>query len=424
MTAVILQGFNLRTSEATSSDALQASLDVSQSIVHAHFAMYNGVNKDGSWKPIPMWWPTQASSYPYYPLKLADDLRNRGQLLLLSWSTRNLVGPGGTSVGMTSADICGGKYDPYLHQCAKAVAAWKHPIVIALDPEMNWSGNVHFQPGPEFIATWRYIVGLFRADGATNVSWSWHANQVSNVGNSSTTAEDRLPEWWPGLEWVDLVGADVYNAAAGRGADWITFDQMMTGTGTTWLGDMWGALEKLAPNTPKVLGEFGCHNAPGDKSLWLRDAMAAIPARYGDIMIASYYGIDDGACKWSLRTDDGTARAYEDAIEEGPYVQGGQFAMPPDMQPLKPFSRTIMVGDPAVDLAAANRKNTALSTLLDLTVTDRDTAAAALVRAKSDLTDMSAARDAVQAALSACMTKRESLRAAWRELASQAQDAS
>jgi hypothetical protein len=407
VTAVILQGFNLSTSQATASDTLQASLDVNQSIVHAHFAMFNGVNKDGSWMAIPMWHPSQTASLPYYPLKLADDLWKRGQLYLMTWATRNLKGASGKAEPMTSADICAGKYDVYLHQSAKYIAAWKHPIVIALNAEFNWSGNINFQPGPDFVAMWRYIVDLFRKDGATNVSWSWHANQLGKAGNGQTTAEDRLPEWWPGIEWVDLVGMDVYNAAASRNSDWLTFDQIMTGAGTTWLGNTYGALEKLAPNTPKVIGEFGCHTVPGDKVAWLKDAFDAIPKRYADIMIASYYGIDDGAAKWSLHPEDGTAQAYGDSIEEGPYVQGGQFIMPPDLQPLKPFTRAIASGDPLADLVQAQAQLGKLSSVLDAAVKDRDSALTEAQRISAELDDIRAARDAAQAALQASAEYRE-----------------
>lgn len=417
MTDVILQGFNLSTSQVTASDALQTSLDVNQSIVHAHFAMFNGITKDGSWLAIPMWHPSQAASLPYYPLKLADDLWKRGQLYLMTWATRNLKGPSGRAEAMTAADVTAGKYDAYLHQSAKYIAGWKHPIVIALNAEFNLTSNPNYLPPADFVAVWRYIVGLFRADGATNVSWAWHANQLSKPGSGQTTDEDRLPDYWPGIEWVDLVGMDVYNAAASRNSEWLTFDQAMTGAGTTWLGNTYGAIEKLAPNTPKVIGEFGCHIAPGDKAAWLKDAFDVIPKRYADIMIASYYGIDDGAAKWSLHTEDGTAQAYGDAIEEGPYVQGGQFIMPPDLQPLKPFTRAIVSGDPLVDLAQAQDKLKSLSSALDVAIGDIDTARGEMLKAVAELEDMRAARDAAQAALQTSIEYRAKMQAAWRELA-------
>lgn len=349
MSQLIAWGLALPKSDITTSLAVESALGGPRPLIqHCYFPMFNGANADGSWKALPMWHPTQATSLPYYPLKLADELWSRGQLSLMTWATRNLS----TRQAMTSAEITGGKYDSYFHTAAKAVAAWKHPLVIALNPEFNWSGSPQYLTGPDFIASWRYIVDLFRKDGATNVAWSWISNQTVKAGGSATTAEDRLAEYFPGTDYVDLVGLDVYNWAGSRNSTWITFDQVMTGEGTSWIGNTYGMLEKLAPNTPKMIGEFGSHTAPGDKSAWLQDAFTKIPAKYGDIVIASYYQITDGASDWSLKEEDGTAAAFRAAIKSGPYVSGGDLtAMPTDMQPLRSFTRTVLAGDPMPQLA-------------------------------------------------------------------------
>lgn len=333
MTQLILQGGNLSESTADSSGALDAAWTVKQAITHVHFPWANGVRADGTIVWTPMIHPT-APTTAYYPIPIADTLAKRGQLLMVSWGARNLKGPAGTPVAFKSADIVAGKYDTYLHQCAKSLAAFKRPVIFALNPEFNWSGGLNYMPGPDFVAFWRYVVNLFRTDGATNVTWSWHANQLGKAGNGQTTAEDRLPEFFPGVDWVDMVGFDVYNLAAARNSTWATFDQILTGAGTTWLGNTYGAVTRLAPGKQVVIGEFGCHTAPGDKAAWIRDALASIPTKYPDIAIISYYGLNDGASHWSLDTTDGTVQAWADGILRGPYARGGEFTMPADLQPL------------------------------------------------------------------------------------------
>lgn len=352
MTVLILQGGNLSTSTADASAAIDAAYTVRQSIVHAHFPMFNGTNADGSWKPLPMWHPTQPST-PYFPLAVADALWKRGQLLLMTWGTQNLnTGGAGTRKRMEPADILAGRFDSYFHTAAAAIAAWKHPIVIALNAEFNGTWSTWYMEPADFTVVWRYIVDLFRRDGATNIAWAWTANQVAPSGTNQTTAQDRLALYWPGPEWVDFTGFDAYNWAGSRSATWLTFEQVITGSGVNWLGNTYGTIATLAPDKPMMIGEFGCHSAPGDKAAWIRDALAVIPAKFPLIAIASYYGIDDGASLWSLKQTDGTVQAWSDGVLRGPYVRGSEFQMPPDLQPLRTFASTVRVEPERPDVPA------------------------------------------------------------------------
>jgi hypothetical protein len=412
MTAALLQGVSLNSSQISASIAIETAIDTRQSLVHAHFPMFNGLNADGTWKGVPMWHPTQPQT-PYFPLALANDLWNRGQLLLMSWGAQNLQG----HIGMKAEDAVAGKYDTYLHAQAKAMAAWKHPLIVALNPEFNGTWSSWYLPPADFVTLWRYIVDLFRKDGATNVGWCWTSNQLSQKKSGLTTAEDELPKYWPGADWVDFTGLDTYNGAGSRGNPWLTFDQIMTGQGLTWLGNTYGALQQLGPNTPMIIGEFGCHTTGGDKAGWIRDAVTGVPSRYPQVMAISYYDIDDGPSLWSLRQNDGTARAWEDSIEEGPYVQGGQFTMPPDLQVLKPFTRTIMVGDPIQTIAGLQGQITASSaTVADLqghltstllTLNQETDLANTL---QSSLASMTADRDGLRVSLDLVMNDRDAAR--------------
>jgi beta-mannanase len=57
------------------------------------------------------------------------------------------------------------------------------------------------------VAAWRYIVTLFRAVGATNVTWLW----TINVMDEDVPIPIPSPEpWWPGSSYVNWVGIDGY----------------------------------------------------------------------------------------------------------------------------------------------------------------------------------------------------------------------
>jgi mannan endo-1,4-beta-mannosidase len=106
------------------------------------------------------------------------------------------------------AAIASGRYDAYLSEYAEAVRAYRHPVIVSFGHEMNGNwyswGNQHTPP-VVFVAAWRHIVNLFRAEGARNVTWLWAVN-VINVHNGIPPPRP----WWPGRSYVTWVGIDGY----------------------------------------------------------------------------------------------------------------------------------------------------------------------------------------------------------------------
>jgi mannan endo-1,4-beta-mannosidase len=106
------------------------------------------------------------------------------------------------------AAIASGQYDAYLSDYAVAIRAYRHPVILSFGHEMNgnwysWS-NQHTSPAV-FVAAWRHIVNLFRAEGARNVTWLWAVNVISpQFGVPSPR------RWWPGRSYVTWVGIDGY----------------------------------------------------------------------------------------------------------------------------------------------------------------------------------------------------------------------
>jgi hypothetical protein len=106
------------------------------------------------------------------------------------------------------AAIAYGQYDSYLSAYAKAVRAYRYPVILSFGHEMNgfwysW-GYRHTSPS-SFVAAWRHIVTLFRTLGARNVTWLWTVNTIhERSGVPSPVA------WWPGSSYVNWVGIDGY----------------------------------------------------------------------------------------------------------------------------------------------------------------------------------------------------------------------
>lgn len=110
--------------------------------------------------------------------------------------------------GVSIAAIAAGRYDSYLSAYAKAVRAYRHPVILSFGHEMNghwysW-GYTHTSPAV-FVAAWRHIVTLFRTLGAQNVTWLWTINAI----HEKTMVPSPGP-WWPGTSYVTWVGIDGY----------------------------------------------------------------------------------------------------------------------------------------------------------------------------------------------------------------------
>jgi mannan endo-1,4-beta-mannosidase len=105
--------------------------------------------------------------------------------------------------------IASGYYDNYLKSYAEAIRSYRQPVILSFGHEMNgdwysW-GYQHTAP-TTFVAAWRHIVKIFRAVGASNVTWMWTVNSVY-------LGHDLIPDpaaWWPGRSYVNWVGIDGY----------------------------------------------------------------------------------------------------------------------------------------------------------------------------------------------------------------------
>jgi len=110
--------------------------------------------------------------------------------------------------GINLAAIASGQYDSYLTAYAKAVRAYRHPVILSFGHEMNgywysW-GYRHTSP-TVFVAAWRHIVMTFRAQSARNVTWLWTVNTIDARSGVPSPAP-----WWPGSSYVTWVGIDGY----------------------------------------------------------------------------------------------------------------------------------------------------------------------------------------------------------------------
>jgi hypothetical protein len=135
-------------------------------------------------------------------------------------------------------DITAGTYDTYLKAVATQLKAFNKPIFLRYGHEMNgnwypWSGcatvsgkfTCSSSAASEYVAAWKHVYNLFKANGASNVIWVWCANDQDV---SSGGANHHWSDFYPGDAYVDWVSFDKYSnpnsytAAASSGVPTVT----------------------------------------------------------------------------------------------------------------------------------------------------------------------------------------------------------
>jgi Glycosyl hydrolase family 26 len=162
-------------------------------------------------------------------------------------------------------NIIAGKFDSYIWGWARALAAWKHPVLLRFAQEMdgNWfpwddyaNGN---HPG-QFVQAWRHVHRIFERAGATNVKWVW------------SPAFARSAAQFPGAAYVNVLATTCQNGGRplfARG--WQSFAQ--------GCGKAIGRLHGFEPDLPIQLAETATAEKGGSKARWIRDMWAYVAAR-------------------------------------------------------------------------------------------------------------------------------------------------
>ncbi len=172
------------------------------------------------------------------------------------------------------SDIVAGEHDADLRATAGALQAVGGPIYLRPFAEMNgdwspWSienDSRTVSSHSEWIAAWRRVVSIFRDASAANVRFIWCVNSLDEPRSN------RLESYWPGAEWVDLLGIDAYN----WGNPWLSHREM--------IDEVYARVTALAPSHKVWLCEFGCKEPNvadgagplGDRSKaqWIADLMS------------------------------------------------------------------------------------------------------------------------------------------------------
>ena len=67
------------------------------------------------------------------------------------------------------------------------------------------------QVGQNYVASWKHIVDLFRAHGASNVRWVWAPSATLFSNSDGSVDATTWTYFYPGDSYVDWIACDHYN---------------------------------------------------------------------------------------------------------------------------------------------------------------------------------------------------------------------
>jgi hypothetical protein len=135
--------------------------------------------------------------------------------------------------------------------------------------QLDGYGDPTYPDGPErFRDAYRHIVDLFRAEGATNVTWFFHAQ---------TQRFFPQDEWWndvkyyyPGDDYVDWIGLSNCGPIDPNDPHFISFDDKLASSG------LYDTLTAISQRPLAIVESAIVENARWDKAQWIKDAFQAV----------------------------------------------------------------------------------------------------------------------------------------------------
>lgn len=270
------------------------------------------------------------------PLMYSSEIANlsaRGSTPMVSLEP---VDQDGTDIPLSQ--IAAGNYDSYIHKAASVARAWGGRLMIRFAYEMNlspgagipWGGGqgaVGGNTAADYIAAWRHVVGIYRADGATNAEFVWAPN-VDDGGIPFT-------QYFPGDEWVDDVGLDGYN-----------WGSAFESTGHKWLslGDTfdssYATLTQLS-SKPVIFTETASSEVGGDKAAWIRRGfLNELPQRFPRVSGVIWFNVQKES-DWRVDSSQASLAAFREVAASSLY--GGPVPYQPFVEETPPVVEAVHV---------------------------------------------------------------------------------
>jgi hypothetical protein len=236
-----------------------------------------------------------------FPRETCQWIRELGKIPYLRLMLRSDAEQDRPEKLFTLANILAGKFDEDLRAWARDAKEFGTPLLVEWGTEPNgkwfswngkWNGGATEGP-PRYVAAYRHIVDLMRAEGAANLQWIWHVNWL----DQPEAKWNRFENYYPGENYCDWVALSAYGPLTPRDLD-------ATESFAFKMRTAYPRLTKVASGKPVVLAEFGCalHHRKVDAAEWAGTALEDLFSNRWPAVI--------GFCWWNESWENDDVRSH------------------------------------------------------------------------------------------------------------------
>lgn len=223
-----------------------------------------------------------------------DAIKAVGAIPMITWQWAQIA---------NLTEVISGKYDQSAKDWALKLKAFNYPVLLRWGHEMNlpnyaWSIGVNGNTAAQYVAAWKHLKDIFKANGATNVLWVWCPG-VIGYGSDFTSM-------WPGATYVDWLGLDGYNWSSLN--PWLTFTQVFTQNSS------YNKMTALSTVKPLMICEWGSTEEKGDKGAWIKNALLTEIPALSRIKAVTYFNVAYDGANWPIESSAGATEGYKAGI--------------------------------------------------------------------------------------------------------------
>lgn len=225
---------------------------------------------------------------------------------------------GGTKKQPNLYSIVEGHFDSFFGYWAKLIKDVKGTVWLRMFHEFNgdwyeWC-TVKNDKNPELVArAYRYVVNIFRENNVTNVKFIWCPNSMSVPQQKWND----IMYAYPGDEYVDLVGLDIYNGAGNAFSVWRSFRK-------EGIENYFVLTEKL-PHKPLLICEVASRERRSaekgqNKAEWIGDMSEALRTDMSKIRLITWFNEKE---TFRVNSSSAAKKAFAEEILNQNYFKNG-----------------------------------------------------------------------------------------------------
>ncbi len=233
------------------------------------------------------------------PAFLKTEARDKGRDLVLFWESSDYTVGGTNQPKFSYKKILNGNWDDYIKDFAKQLKDYKGEVILIPFSELNgnwtpWSGTTNGNTPQEAVEGFRYVSRFFKNIPNVKIGWAVNAASVPD------TPENQIENYYPGDEYVDIVGVDGFN----DGPPWFSFAEIFD-----------KPLNKLSKyNKPIFIFSFASAEGP-NKASWMRDGFFTQMPKYSKLKAWIWFN-QDKERNWLIWSDEDSLAVFKEAIGE------------------------------------------------------------------------------------------------------------